>query len=272
MGFIILAFSPALAEELPPDLIERTARKIDRNLIIKPQDLSQRIEKGEKVMVVDVRTRELFEQAHLPGSLNIPLYFIKTKSFLKGIPLILMDRGDQYTQLERESKVLKQSGFDVLILYGGFNAWFGQGYPVGGTRAGGEDIHEMTPQAFFAERNYDHWLVLDLTESQETVKLIPYAVSVKLSSDSARFNKQIKQAEQDNPDCQIVLMIDEDGKNPDRAQSVISQSRLKNVYYLSTGLAGYKKFLQKMGGSRNREGHKPKRITTAAKRGGCGGS
>ena len=38
--------------------------------------------------LVDVRSTDDFQRLHIPGSLNIPLYAVKTKIFLKSFPMV----------------------------------------------------------------------------------------------------------------------------------------------------------------------------------------
>ena len=39
---------------------------------IEPTALAERLEAGERIVVLDVRTREEFAEGHIPGALNIP--------------------------------------------------------------------------------------------------------------------------------------------------------------------------------------------------------
>lgn len=269
--FLGFSYSEAFSEGIPADLITRSIKKLDANLIIQAGELRERIEKKEAINLVDVRTRERFDRLRIPDSINIPLYFIKTKSFLKGSPVILIDRGDQYTTLEQEAKKLRGSGFDVSILYGGVNEWAGQGYPLEGSKAGDNELQDISPTAFFEEKNYDHWLVLDLTPAREAKDLIPYALSVPLQKDSSQFPKQVRKAIKQNPGHSFILLVDKDGKEAGHLQPLPAKGEMKNVYYLSGGVAGYKQFLTNLADSRNHKDGRPKKITTAAKKGGCGG-
>jgi rhodanese-related sulfurtransferase len=40
---------------------------------IRPQDLKARLDAGEKLTVVDARSRESYARRHIPGALSIPL-------------------------------------------------------------------------------------------------------------------------------------------------------------------------------------------------------
>ncbi len=40
---------------------------------IEPQELKSKLDRGEDVVVVDVRRMETYEEGHLPGALSIPL-------------------------------------------------------------------------------------------------------------------------------------------------------------------------------------------------------
>ncbi len=73
---------------IPPELILRKLRKRDPAFAISVESVLRKLKKKEKIVLVDVRNREKFEKIRIPGSINIPLFAIKTKTFLKHKPLV----------------------------------------------------------------------------------------------------------------------------------------------------------------------------------------
>ena len=64
--------------------------KIDPGLLISVKSIHKEMKSGKRDMVlVDVRNPRAFETFRIPGSLNIPLFALKTKTFLKTNRLIL---------------------------------------------------------------------------------------------------------------------------------------------------------------------------------------
>jgi hypothetical protein len=65
-----------------------------------------------------------YQLYRIPGSLNIPLSFIKTKGFLADKSVVLINNGFKRKPLNNEIDRLKLIGFsDVLILAGGMTGW-----------------------------------------------------------------------------------------------------------------------------------------------------
>lgn len=82
---------------------------------------------------VDVRNEAAHRQCRIPGSLQIPLHAVKTKGFLKGRRVIVLDAGDGSRAVEDECRRLRERGFSNLaIWYGGMNAWHRLGGAVEG--------------------------------------------------------------------------------------------------------------------------------------------
>jgi rhodanese-related sulfurtransferase len=46
---------------------------------IKPQELKEKLDAGEDVIVVDARSRDRYELRHIPGALSIPQYEIEER-------------------------------------------------------------------------------------------------------------------------------------------------------------------------------------------------
>ena len=57
---------PATEEASIPTTVSQVPR-------IKPQELKEKLDAGEDVIVVDARSREDYESLHIPGALSIPL-------------------------------------------------------------------------------------------------------------------------------------------------------------------------------------------------------
>ena len=268
--FLVFSFSEAFSGKIPEGLISRNLKKLDQSLIIQPKELEKKIDKKENIHLVDIRQRELFDKSRIPNSINVPLYFIKTKTFLKESLIILIDRGDQYAHMEIEAKKLKELGFDALMLYGGINEWMNQGYPIEGNSEVRNELQEISPPTFFMEKNYDHWLVIDLTESQDAREILPQSLSIPLSKDASQFIKQMKKAHKQNSSYPFILLVGKDGKEAEHVESVVLVSSMKNVYFLTGGADGYRKFLVNLAESKDLKNARPKKVATSEKKKGCG--
>ena len=64
-----------------------------------------------EMLLVDIRPAAAFERLRIPGSLNVPLFAIKAKTFLKKYDLVLVDEGYRYAQIEEACRHLRRAGF-----------------------------------------------------------------------------------------------------------------------------------------------------------------
>jgi len=90
----------------------------DQRFLLTVRDL---LEQGiGKSVVIDVRSAEKNRLAHIPGSLNLPFYQVKTKAYLKYQNIILVNEGhDLEPLLDETSLLLSQKFSSVQVLEGG---------------------------------------------------------------------------------------------------------------------------------------------------------
>lgn len=133
--------------------------------------------KQKKIILVDVRSKSEFEKFRIPGSINIPLFAIKTKTFLKSKSLILVNEGYNPGQLQQECEVLEHAGFHVRVLYGGFNAWKEQGYTLDGDIFAQSKLNRIPAQSLFAEKENEDWIVIDISAPENPSDFCPASPS-----------------------------------------------------------------------------------------------
>ncbi len=98
-------------------------------------ELKQRLDNKEDVLVLDVRGEEEFtgEQQHIPGARNIPLDALPQRldelsDYLER-PIVIVCRTDKRSA--KAAQLLAQRGFaDVHVIQGGMTDWNQKGYPV----------------------------------------------------------------------------------------------------------------------------------------------
>ena len=235
---------------VPPELITRKLRKRDPAFAISVESVLRKLKKKEKIILVDVRNREEFEKFRIPGSINIPLFAIKTKTFLKHKHLVLINDGYHYSPLERECKRLKDSGFTaVWILHGGLNAWREKGATVNGDIFAQKNLNRMPPQIFFEEKNDESWIVIDVSKpkTRETLYLIPQAIAIPFIDNTGKFVSSIKRVMEKHEKTSFLcfLILNENGEQYERIEKLIEEAGLRNIFYLKEGLMGYKGFLKR---------------------------
>lgn len=84
-----------------------------------------------QVSLVDTRDSQVFERAHLPTAINIPLDEVPTRlaelHMLPGSPVVYCRAGDRTKDL---AKTLAEQGVPVSFLEGGVLSWEAAGLPV----------------------------------------------------------------------------------------------------------------------------------------------
>jgi len=115
--------------------IKRSVKTPEQNRYsdISPQELMQKIEQGEKFVLLDVRSEEEYAQGHIKGAILIPHTEIESRySELGGKEIVVYCRSGRRSVTA--SKALVRLGFGrVENLIGGIIAW---------EKAGGEVIKD----------------------------------------------------------------------------------------------------------------------------------
>lgn len=103
------------------------------------RELHERLSAGERLLLVDVLTPEVYAARHLPGACNACVYemvFLKGMAGLapdRTMPLVVYDEsGSTMAARVAREKLLEAGYTDVRMLSGGLNGWFAAGYPLEG--------------------------------------------------------------------------------------------------------------------------------------------
>lgn len=233
---------------VPPELINRAPKKRNPSML-SSADWALRCSKKNEILLIDVRGHEEFERIRIPGSMNVPLFAIKTKTFLKPKPLVLVNEGYSYAPLERACKDLRECGFKVSILTGGLNSWKQAGGPLEGDPFAQRELNRMPVRVFFEERNYEEWVVVDASESPipDSRHLIPEGIHIPFSHNRRDFISGLRSASAEDKSKSPVsfLIFNEAGGQYEEIEAAAQEAKLKNVFFLRGGLQGYKTFLQR---------------------------
>jgi len=162
----------------------------------------------------------------------------------------LVNEGFRYSKLEQICQRLKDSGFQqVSILIGGLNQWREKGFPIEGDVFAQKSLNKIPPREFFAERNYENLILVDVSGvmSPEASSLMAGAFSVPYRKQVKKFVHELKKVLQphENDPLVSVLIFNKNGRYPESMELLIRKAGIKNVFYLKDGLEGYKTFLQK---------------------------
>ena len=234
------------------------------------ESVLQKLKEKQDLILIDVRNAKEFEKFRIPASLNIPLFAVKTKTFLKPKPLILMNEGHSYKQLMDECTLLSKAGFAVSILNGGLYQWRRKGGPLEGDVFAQRELNEISPQTFLAGKSYENWMVVDVSKSPLTLSLSPGSgeegggegailkvIRIPFANNPKEFVTRVKSLIPPFPpllkggkggfpetDFASIIIYDEKGKTYEEIEKHIQDAGIRNVLYLKGGFEGYKTFEQ----------------------------
>ena len=106
---------------------------------VPPVDLKKRLDAGEDLVILDVRTQIEFRGpgGHMPDAINVPLGDLRARlsardqdlASLKDHPVFVHCRDE--LRAARAARVLRDAGFDdVSVVKGGFRKWRRYGFEI----------------------------------------------------------------------------------------------------------------------------------------------
>ncbi len=198
-------------------------------------------------MIVDTRTPDEFRKVRIPGSINLPPYALKTKTYLASKRLLLIGRAGSGAELEPTCRTLREAGFaSVGILEGGLNLWAREAGPIVGEGATRRGLSALSAADFVREPRPDAWLVVDASSRGASVSdgLPSGAAHIPLD-DGARFRRELGELVRERharPDP-FVLLVGGGAELDDRLATEVANLDLPNVYFLAGGIDGYRRHL-----------------------------
>jgi len=254
-----------LKTEVLARLEQPTLKSRDTERLISATDVISRQATNQMVTLVDVRDTAAFAEVHIPGSYNIPLYALRTKSFLKSQHIALVGTGAAYNVLAATANRLTDAGFkSVSILDGGLNAWRKAKGAVVGDPLAQQRLLALTPEQYFTERNYDHWLIVDISNNKlrdkvdkkssdktnENKALFPGKVNLPYQKDEKHLLSELKKtllshkARSRKKSSTFLMLVDSEGDTSPHLASLINEMDSVQVFYLEGGIKAYRAFFQ----------------------------
>lgn len=200
------------------------------------------------LFVVDVRSASAYDRYRIPGAMNIPLSFVKTKTFLKDQPFALVDATPGSGELERACQAMREAGFKrAAVVRGGLTGWRAAGGGIEGDLLAQRELNRMPPAAFAEEGAYADWLVLSVANvpQAELGKFLPGALALRGGADGTSFAAELKAAvgRRTRKGAELnLLVVDDDGSRIEKLETLIPAGLPGPVVFLDGGLAGYRKF------------------------------
>jgi rhodanese-related sulfurtransferase len=240
------------------------------DLLISVEAIVADMDRKQETILIDIRPAEQFEKLRIPGSLNMPLFAIKTKPFLKRKTLIIVDEGYRYFPIAQEFKLLMKAGFRIRILNGGLYAWSQKGAPLQGDALVRRKLNRVSPMHFFTEKDHQDWIILDVSDGKRSASPALFTSSLSLpyrKGDTSFLSQYAKQLNDlTSRRSARILVVDEHGETYDFLERIIQTTAFKEVFFLEGGMDAYEKFLEgKKAGARKH----PVTRTACSQSGSC---
>jgi rhodanese-related sulfurtransferase len=93
---------------------------------ITPEELMEKIERGENLQIIDVREVDEWNAGHIPQAKLIPLGFLphRMDELDKETPIVMVCRSGARSNMA--TQYLTEQGFDAANMVGGMLAWPGE--------------------------------------------------------------------------------------------------------------------------------------------------
>lgn len=249
-GICVLFFSfNVFAEEENHKMSPDKSHTLDRSFLVSVESALAADKKNYKIHLVDVRSARDYETFQIPGSINIPLYALKTKTFLKNTSVILVNNGFSYLSLHKECLKLKKLGFkDVRILMGGLNAWRAKKQPMNGDLFAMGTVNRVSPDLLLKEQKNKGLLVVNISNEAllDEQAAILETVHIPYHEDDRLFPEKMQSViDNTTPPPLSILIVDSTGENYEGLEKKLKGHPYKGyLFFLSGGIRGYDKFLQ----------------------------
>ncbi|HEC85033.1 MAG: hypothetical protein DRR08_11505 [Candidatus Parabeggiatoa sp. nov. 2] len=239
---------PTVFSQLGGQLFKRGTQKRQSACYISAKTAQQQLV-DKSAFFIDLRDRQAFQRYRIPGSLNLAAHTLKTKAFLKSKPLILFNEGHSYQTLEKLCVNLREAGFSqVAILEGGLNQWRKQIGNLQGNLLAVRYLDNMTAAQFWQERDYEHWLVVNISSFDDKQWPTSGILSLSLSNQAENWFKRLTAAvakhRQSIGVSPYLLIVSVRGDSYPKVRAILRGTDLSNVFYLLGGVQAYQRFIR----------------------------
>ncbi|MEE9343694.1 MAG: rhodanese-like domain-containing protein [Gammaproteobacteria bacterium] len=204
--------------------------------------------KNNRITLVDVRNKAEYASHRIPGAVNIPLFAVKQKSFLRHRAVVLLNEGRTHVELLSTCKALMADGFDnVKVLDGGIHSWITMSGPVDGNKAALAHHRVITPPEFVSALPERQWVVILLDDQKKSTfvslaghKVIEYPGDMdQLVNVLVNAFKKNEQGDTRN----AVLLANRQGKNYQAITALLKEHAVSHTFLLAGGTEAYQGYL-----------------------------
>lgn len=168
---------------------------------------------GSHVYFVDVRNAEEFGTYSIPGSMNMPLHAIESKSYLKTAPIIIVSKGFEKQIYTSACEKLSSKGFNSKVMDGGLKAWKQFGGELCGNYSDLDALSMVDSGALFNELSAPDQSIIYLSDKEKAPsdykKLLPGASFVNSSKNTESSISSIIKKNRTGNIHRVVLIADQ---------------------------------------------------------------
>lgn len=218
----------------------------DHDFLVSAEELLQG--GTNNTLVVDVRSSESYQAAHIPGSVNIPLYQVRTKDFLRSRNITLVNDGYEQERLLDACNLMREANFiSVHMLSGGLRRWHQLGGALQGSEAARYRGFQLMPSDYFQARYESGWLLIDARSSSKA-PLPPFfhmPKAVAFTGNTTDFVEALLNIVSENNQSHRILVLADQEKDQESIRHGIEGLPLPPLFFLAGGTEKYREFLDR---------------------------
>ncbi len=238
IAVLCLSFTAGLA------VADNQVPDTSKSIVISPLEFMEQKDQGW--VVVDVRHQKEFAQFRLQGSLNIPLYELKTKTFFKTKNVVLVNARNHHLLLDTAGQ-LHQAGFtQIKVLRGGLRGWQEQGGALEGDFFKARTLDELSARDFQLFKAFGDWMILLLSRKPDAPEPVFDAGAKVHRIKDITDLKQLVELEPESAGKEdwYILIATEDGQGYRKIRKALDKIKGHTLYYLEGGVQGYAEYVQ----------------------------
>ena len=231
-------------EIVSPEEKTGTGSLSEEKILISVEKFSELVGSRQDVVVVDTRNAEEFKEYRIKDSINMPVQSIRGSKWLEKKKIVLVDNGFDRHPLVEAASLLSKTGFDVLVLDGGINAWWRSGHEIYGYPKL-MSVSGISPAQLFLCAHRKGVVIVNLAGGATGSEILDKMPSFEVSlAGKEQFIGEWKKAYEKTPPSRIVI-CDNDEKKYLLVDSYLREIGVKNVFYLDGGINAFKLYVRK---------------------------
>ena len=126
---------PSLVSQVPAADSASAVRRFETAFSFETDcwDVHEALARGPDFVLIDVRSPELFANAHVPGAINIPhakIIAARMTCYAPGTLFVVYCAGPHCNGAERGALRLARLGLPVKVMIGGMTGWLDEGFEL----------------------------------------------------------------------------------------------------------------------------------------------